>query len=270
MVNFKHKFTFLQSNLLISFIIIFSLFASEVGSVNVVNASYPICLHNIKSLKANIGSVAIPGSITGSSHVCTDEANVVYSIKLVPGATGYNWTVPSDATIVTGLGNTAISVNFGLVSGNVCVTAENACGASSQRCLFVSVSNLNAGTISSNQTICNGATASILSFTTAPSGGTNSYTYQWYNSTGAISNATNSIYSPGIMTPIATTFNESFNTPSWPLSGWDTTVIAYDNLGPWEWAWTASGQEINYERPHSGNGEAWFDSNTADPMMRLY
>ena len=85
------------------------------------------------------GSISQPGTITGSTTVCQNATGVAYSIKVVPSATGYIWTVPSDATVATGQGSAAITVNFGTVRGNVCVTASNACGTSSQRCLAITL-----------------------------------------------------------------------------------------------------------------------------------
>jgi hypothetical protein len=42
--------------------------------------------------------------------------------------TNYIWTVPAGASITSGAGSNAITVNWGLVAGNVTVKAGNACG----------------------------------------------------------------------------------------------------------------------------------------------
>jgi hypothetical protein len=57
----------------------------------------------------------------------------------VPGATSYTWTVPQNVTILSGQGTLVITVSFGqnFVSGNICVTANNACGSSGQKCRTV-------------------------------------------------------------------------------------------------------------------------------------
>ena len=82
----------------------------------------------------NTGSVATPGAITGSTTPCQNATGVPYSITAVTGATGYNWTVPSGATIATGQGTNSITVNFDATNGSVCVTAYNACGSSNASC----------------------------------------------------------------------------------------------------------------------------------------
>jgi hypothetical protein len=71
---------------------------------------------------------------------------MVYSIASVSGATSYNWTIPSGATIISGQGSTSITVNFSGTLGNnsscgsaaVCVRASNTCGNSTYRCLSLS------------------------------------------------------------------------------------------------------------------------------------
>jgi hypothetical protein len=80
-----------------------------------------------------------PGTISGTSSICANQAGVSYSIASVAGASTYNWTVPTGATIASGQGTTSITVNFGTSGGSVRVRAGNACGNSSYRTLTVSV-----------------------------------------------------------------------------------------------------------------------------------
>ena len=69
-----------------------------------------------------------PGSISGPSSFCTNQAGVVYSIAPVSSATSYFWTVPTGAVVTAGQGTTSITVTFGNKSGNVKVGAGNGCG----------------------------------------------------------------------------------------------------------------------------------------------
>lgn len=46
----------------------------------------------------------------------------------ITNATGYTWTLPSDATIVSGANTNSITVNFGTASDNVTVRGTNSCG----------------------------------------------------------------------------------------------------------------------------------------------
>ncbi len=82
-----------------------------------------------------------PGTISGAYHVCGGDTGEVYSISDILEATNYTWTVPPDATITAGQGTTAITVDFGFVSGDVTVTAENVNGDSEPQILSVTVHN---------------------------------------------------------------------------------------------------------------------------------
>ncbi len=77
---------------------------------------------------------ATPVAISGPASVCMGQAGVVYSTSAVSGATSYNWTVPAGVTINTGQGTPSISVTFGSVPGNVCVSGINNCGTGPNRC----------------------------------------------------------------------------------------------------------------------------------------
>lgn len=82
------------------------------------------------------GTPSIPSSISGPSNgVCSQTA--IYTCPNQAGAT-YNWTVPSNASINSGNGSSAIEAGFGTIStGSICVTAVNSCGSSAARCITV-------------------------------------------------------------------------------------------------------------------------------------
>jgi hypothetical protein len=71
-----------------------------------------------------------PGSITGNTTPYQNAIGESYSISAVYGATSYNWTIPSGATIASGQGTISISVNFGITNGDVSVRSESGCGVS--------------------------------------------------------------------------------------------------------------------------------------------
>ncbi len=103
-------------------------------------------------------SGVVPGAITGSSAVCSGATDVAYSISEMSDATSYSWTVPAEASIVSGSGTNSILVDFGTTSGNVSVTASNSCGSSDARVLAVTVSpNSVGGSISGSSNICLGS-----------------------------------------------------------------------------------------------------------------
>ncbi len=77
---------------------------------------------------------ATPGAISGEFNAACANSSGPYSVPAVQGMT-YNWTPPPGATITSGQGTAAVVVNFSgsFTSGNIQVTASNACGTSSVR-----------------------------------------------------------------------------------------------------------------------------------------
>ena len=77
-------------------------------------------------LVAVLTKPAATSAITGPATACKNQNGVVYSVVNVTGAT-YNWSVPAGATIVSGIGTNAITVNYGAnpVSGSVAVRRSN-------------------------------------------------------------------------------------------------------------------------------------------------
>jgi hypothetical protein len=76
-----------------------------------------------------------PSIIHGPAAVCTSQNGVVYTTDTVPGAVSYDWTVPANATIVSGQGTDSIVVNFGGTLGDICVTVSDANGPAPANCL---------------------------------------------------------------------------------------------------------------------------------------
>jgi len=84
------------------------------------------------------------GAITGPTTVNPAETGDAYSISAVTGATSYTWTVPAGASVASGQGSTAITVNYGCaaVGGNVGVTPVNSCGNGTASSVAVTVNPL--------------------------------------------------------------------------------------------------------------------------------
>lgn len=83
---------------------------------------------------------SIPGLITGLTTVCSPQAGVSYSITNTPGLT-YTWLAPANATIATGQGTNAVTVNYSpsFAGGKLEVVANSACGTSLSRKLTIGV-----------------------------------------------------------------------------------------------------------------------------------
>ncbi len=105
------------------------------------------------------------GQITGQQDVCVYATGVVYSIEPVYLATGYNWTLPSGATITSGNNTNTITVSFtgSAVSGNITVYATNACGIGNSSTLPITVHQLPVATISGSSQGCQGSFGNLYS-----------------------------------------------------------------------------------------------------------
>ncbi len=153
----------------------------------------------------NIGP-APAGPITGTSNVCRKTNHVAYSVLPITNATGYNWQVPSGASIVSGSNTNSILVNFSesAVSGDITVTGTNGCPASGESSSFpVTINQLPVPVISGPDTICTmlpsgtvystdagmtGYTWTITGGSIIAGAGTNSITTSWISpGTGNVS-----------------------------------------------------------------------------------
>ena len=118
------------------------------------------------------------GVMSGLFTVCPGAIGVSYSVPPSPGANTYNWVLPTGATIASGTGTNAITVDFGptYAGGSICVTAQSVCGINSlPRCRTIA-SNKPAtpGNIGGAATgICN----QTITYTIASVAGATGYTW---------------------------------------------------------------------------------------------
>jgi len=149
------------------------------SSGNITVTASNACGTSTASVKAITVSTApaTPGSISGTTTLCSGATGNVYSITAVSGATSYTWTVPAGATITAGQGTVSATVSMGSTSGNITVTATNACGTSSASTLAIIVNSTPStpGTISGSATACSNSTGNVYSIT--PVAGATSYTW---------------------------------------------------------------------------------------------
>ena len=111
---------------------------SSCGSASVcVRASNSCGNSGYRCLALSIAP-ATPASITGPNLMNTQQV-ATFSISAVSNATSYLWTVPSGWVILNGQGTTTASIRAGATSGNITVTAVNACGTSASSKKTVSV-----------------------------------------------------------------------------------------------------------------------------------
>ena len=162
------------------------IFNTDCETINYYNGTTWIAIGNGSGISA-------PGAITGSTSPACNATGIPYSIAAVTGATGYNWTVPTGATVATGQGTTATTVNFGAVSGNVCVSASNACGTSAPSCVTVTLPGpAQPSAITGTSPVCQGDNGDAYSVTNV-GGVTYTWTYSGTGYTQASGGTTNSI-----------------------------------------------------------------------------
>ncbi len=173
-----------------------SLSASAVTGVVTVTPSNP-CSAGAVSANFTLNVNLLPaaaGTISGTASLCPGQVSgVSYSVAAIAGATGYQWTLPSGASILSGANTNSIQVLFGnlAVSGNISVLGTNACGngtASSFAVSLLPAPSIPVITVTGNDTACAPGTIN-LSFT--PQAGVS---YQWRKNGVNIPGATASTY----------------------------------------------------------------------------
>ncbi|MCX6269007.1 MAG: hypothetical protein NTW16_16915, partial [Bacteroidetes bacterium] len=116
-------------------------------------------------------------SITGNTQICKGTNGVVYSTSAITNATGYSWTLPAGATIVSGANTRTITVNYALnaTTGPISVAGTNPCGSGAENSLLVTLNPLPVPVITPNgpTTFCQGGSVVLTA-----SGGTG---YLWSN-----------------------------------------------------------------------------------------
>ena len=93
------------------------------------------------------------GTINGRKDVCFGDT-ATYSVAAISLATGYNWTLPSGATILSGTNTNSIKVIFKGSGGNITVYGTNTCLPGKASSLFVTVNALPKLTLLASQKYC--------------------------------------------------------------------------------------------------------------------
>ncbi len=81
-------------------------------------------------------TVSIPQFSIAPASACAGSNAVQFEVNDVIGATNYTWFAPAGASVSGGQGTKAATIDFSgaFTSGQVCVNAENICGATEPRC----------------------------------------------------------------------------------------------------------------------------------------
>lgn len=130
------------------------------------------------------GAPSIPSYISGSIYACPGET-FIYSVSGQPNRT-YDWSVPVNATILSGQGSNSVTVQFnaGFSGGSICVRANNGCAYSSFRCMNLYASKPSTPlAISGPVQLCGGQTAT---FSTGISGNAPVSSFTWSAPAGSV------------------------------------------------------------------------------------
>lgn len=103
------------------------------SAVNACGTSVPNCLN------VTLGAPPAQPDIMGNGAICAGTTGT-YSILPINNISGYTWTVPAGATIVSGQNTTTLNVLWTTTpGGNICVSANSGCGSGPQDCFPVVV-----------------------------------------------------------------------------------------------------------------------------------
>lgn len=140
----------------------------------------------IKTAYVNVITIpTAPVSIFGNSTICQGQTAESFFVNTVADATDYNWTFPGGVSQNTGGNTNAISANFSTTatSGNISVTASNACGVSSATTKSITVNPLptQATAITGSNTVCQGVNSVVYIANNLNNG----LSYTWSTPNGA-------------------------------------------------------------------------------------
>jgi hypothetical protein len=108
-------------------------FALGASSGNITVYGNNMCGNGTASPPFPVTVILLPdsaGTIIGPNSLCQGATGIVYSVTAIMNATGYVWTFPAGATIVSGANTNNVTVDFSMsaVSGNITVYGTNSCG----------------------------------------------------------------------------------------------------------------------------------------------
>jgi hypothetical protein len=135
-----------------------------------------LCFTSTSRCRTVTSTPTSPGNIQGVAiNVCNTSQN--YSINAIANATSYVWTAPTGATVSSGQGTTAVTVDFGptFVSGDLQVVSQNTCGNSAVRSRLIQAFPAKPAQVFGNASPCVNSTGNVYSVDPIP--GATSYTW---------------------------------------------------------------------------------------------
>jgi hypothetical protein len=153
-------------------------FGTTSGNISVIASNdCGITTPSVLSVQVNDVPVITP-PIFGPDALCAGAAGQ-FSVVPSQGAEAYNWSFPSDVTIIGGGSDDTVHVTWGNTAGEVSVFAENLCGQGAAVSKNVTMASLPAaaGAISGKDTVCLSHSGYLFSIVEIPS--VTSYTWSF-------------------------------------------------------------------------------------------
>ncbi len=143
---------------------------SQLGDGTTVDKSNFVCNTNA----CNPANNAL--NVSGPSAVCPSKNNNIFTVTNTSAGATYTWTVPTGATIVSGQGTAALTVNWGTSAGSVTVFETNGCGTASGAAVSFSVALLpvsnNTLVLGGPAAVCPSSAGNVFSVTNPVAGAT--------------------------------------------------------------------------------------------------
>ena len=166
----------------------------------------------------------------GTSPICYDTSPGTFTAT-GGGGTGsytYQWYTTS-GSIGGATSSTYNPGNITATTGYYCAITSGSCGTVNTSTTTITVDdNLTAGISGGTSPIC--YDTSPGTFTATGGGGTGSYTYQWYTTSGSIGGATSSTYNPGNITATTGYYCAITSGSCGTVNTSTTTITVDDNL----------------------------------------
>jgi PKD repeat protein len=149
---------------------------------NATNITFTV---TVKSIPVAAGSIS-----TATTTLCQLKSGVVFSVPTIANATTYNWSLPTGATVTSGVNTNAITVNFNtnVSSTNIKVYGSNTNGCGNgafSPSLLVNFDKVPTTSIAGpNQQICNNLTALAANTVAVGSGSWTACSSGLFNITG--------------------------------------------------------------------------------------
>ena len=146
------------------------------------------CGASLRKIQKVRYQISTPKEITGATTMCANT-NGTYTIAPVTDATGYQWMITGNATVVPNGTSVVVFFGPGWNGGNLCVAAKTPCYTTAYKCMYISKSASALNAISGTFNACPNE---VQSYSVPPSTGAASY--NWTLPAGATgSSSTNSI-----------------------------------------------------------------------------